>query len=315
MSVMLDGKLIFVLNLIGFNWPQADEDKLKESARHWREYASELDRVIADTNRILLQVRADNSGESIDALEQHWRDFGEHMRKGHAAAVVVAEVLEDFALAVEALKAAVAIQLGILAGELAATTGAAFLTFGVAEAAAPGEILLTQAIVRGAVRVAIQKVERLVADKVAKKVVEHFLNIKNGLKALKAAPTVLKDFGKGLVRGRRQPPVVVFDQTRGPGLKVTFDKAIAQGKSAEVRRLRSKPLIRRNRREALRGQKAAPAGQSLDEFPFASTHEGGAGSAVNPVLEAEQDYQGGVLSNFYKEHNIRDGDRFKVGWR
>lgn len=48
---------------------------------------------------------------------------------------------------------------------------------------------------------AIQKVERLVADKVAKKVVEHFLSIKNGLKALKASRTALKDFGKGLVRG------------------------------------------------------------------------------------------------------------------
>jgi hypothetical protein len=308
MSVMLDGKLIFVLNLIGFNWPQADEDKLKESARHWREYASELERVIADTNRILLQVRADNSGESIDALEQHWREFGEHLRKGHDAAAVVAEVLEDFALAVEALKASVALQLGILAGELAATTGAAFLTFGAAEAAAPGEILFTQAIVRGAVRVAIQKVERLVVDKVAKKVVEHFLSIKNGLKALKAAPTVLKDF----VRASRRPPTVVFDSARGPGLKTTFDKGRASGASDEMRRLAKKPLIRDNRREALRGQKAAPPGQSLDEYPFASSYEGGAGSTVNPVPVAEQDYQGGVLSRFYQDHNIRDGDRFKV---
>jgi A nuclease of the HNH/ENDO VII superfamily with conserved LHH len=201
MSVMLDGKLVFVLNLVGFNWPQADEDKLKESARHWREYASELEYVIADSTRILNQIRAENSGESIDALEQHWQQFGEHLRQAHDAAGVVAEVLDGFALMVEALKVAVLVQLGILAAELAATTGAAFLTFGLAEAAAPEEIVLTQVIMRGLSREAIHKAERLVAERITKTVTEKFLTIKNGLKALKASPTVLKDFGKGLVKG------------------------------------------------------------------------------------------------------------------
>jgi hypothetical protein len=200
MSVMLDGKLIFVLNLIGFNWPQADEDKLKESARHWREYASELERVIADTNRILLQVRADNSGQSIDALEKHWREVGEHLRQAHDAARVVAEGLDEFAVAVEGLKVAVAIQLGILAGELAATTGAAFLTFGAAEAAAPLEIVATNIAVRKLTGMAIREAERVVVKKISKAVTEHFLTIKNGLKALKAAPTALKDFSKGFVK-------------------------------------------------------------------------------------------------------------------
>lgn len=201
MSVMLPADLVFVLNLIGFNWPTADEDKLRESARHWREYASELQAVMTDVHQIVEQVKGENSAESIDALEQHWRDFSEHLRKAHDAAGTVAEVLDDLAIAVEVLKGAVVGQLLLLAGELAATTGAAFLTFGAAEAAAPEEILLTQGIMRGFVREAIQKVERLIADKVAKRVVEHFLSIKNGLKALKAAPTVLKDFGKAVFKG------------------------------------------------------------------------------------------------------------------
>jgi hypothetical protein len=200
MSVMLPDNLVFVINLIGFSWPTADEDKLRQSAQHWREYASALEHVIADVNQIVEQVKGENSAESIDALEQHWRDFGEHLRKGHDAAGTVAEVLDDFALVVEGLKLKAVAQLLFLAGELAATTGAAFLTFGVAEAAAPEEIIATQGFMRWVTGVAIQKVEHLVADKVAKKVVEHFLSIKNGLKALKAAPTVLKDFGKGTLK-------------------------------------------------------------------------------------------------------------------
>lgn len=115
MSVMLPGDLVFVLNLIGFNWPAADEDKLRQSAQHWREYASELEHVMADTSRILERVRSDNSSESIDALEQHWRDFGEHLSRGHDAAGTVAEVLDEFALVVEGLKLKVVLQLGLLA--------------------------------------------------------------------------------------------------------------------------------------------------------------------------------------------------------
>lgn len=212
---MLPGDLVFVLNLIGFNWPAADEDKLRQSAQHWREYASELEHVMADTSRILERVRSDNSSESIDALEQHWRDFGEHLSRGHDAAGTVAEVLDEFALVVEGLKLKVVLQLGLLAGELAATTGAAFLTFGVAEAAAPEEIIATQGFMRWVTSVAIQKVECLVADKVAKKVVEHFLSIKNGLKALKASRTALKDFGKGLVRGGEKDLKLAATSARG----------------------------------------------------------------------------------------------------
>jgi hypothetical protein len=201
MSVMLDGKLVFVLNLIGFNWPSADEDKLKECARHWREYATELEHTIADSRRILNQVRAENSGESIDALEKHWLEVGGHLRQAQDAAHLVAQGLDEFAVAVEALKVAVAIQLGILAGELAATTGGAVLTFGLAELAVPAEIVGTQIIVRRLTGLAIHKVEQVVVQKFAKAVAEHFLSIKNGLKALKASRTALKDFGKGLVKG------------------------------------------------------------------------------------------------------------------
>jgi len=201
MSVMLDGKLVFVINLIGFNWPQADEDKLRECARHWREYATELEHTIADSKRTLAQVRGENSGESIDALEKHWLEVGGHLRQAQDAAHLVAQGLDEFAVAVEALKVAVAIQLGILAGELAATTGGAILTFGLAELAAPAEIVGTQIIVRKLTGIAIHKVEQVVVQKFATAVAERFLSIKNGLKALKASRTVLNDFGKGLVKG------------------------------------------------------------------------------------------------------------------
>jgi hypothetical protein len=58
---------------------------------------------------------------------------------------------------------------------------------------------------------------------------------------------------------------------------------------------------------------AAGAGeQSPDEYPFASTYEGGSGAQVLGVPLAEQRIQGGSLSRFYQQNNIGDGDQFLV---
>ena len=51
---------------------------------------------------------------------------------------------------------------------------------------------------------------------------------------------------------------------------------------------------------------------SWDEYPFASTNEGGAGAVVLPVPARENSVQGGKLSVFYRQNSLQDGDRFKV---
>lgn len=51
---------------------------------------------------------------------------------------------------------------------------------------------------------------------------------------------------------------------------------------------------------------------SLDEYPFASSREGGAGARVQPVPVGEQNYDGGVLSAFNMANDIQPGDQFHV---
>jgi hypothetical protein len=51
---------------------------------------------------------------------------------------------------------------------------------------------------------------------------------------------------------------------------------------------------------------------SPDEYPFASTQQGGAGSRVAGVPLSEQYIQGGVISQFYKRFAIGAGDPFRV---
>ncbi|KAI1816370.1 deoxyribonuclease NucA/NucB-domain-containing protein [Poronia punctata] len=54
-------------------------------------------------------------------------------------------------------------------------------------------------------------------------------------------------------------------------------------------------------------------GNSCDEFPFASTKEGGSGAILRCVDSTENSSEGGQLSNFYK--NLNDGDTFNIVMR
>jgi RHS repeat-associated protein len=115
-----------------------------------------------------------------------------------------------------------------------------------------------------------------------------------------------------LTSAARQVPEVVFSRSRAPEIARNFDEAVQKGASTTLNRIENRAAIRANRREALRGQPAPRAGQSLDEYPFACTAQGGAGACVRAVPVAEQSYQGGVLSRFFRIHNILEGDPFRV---
>jgi|GEM_PF-2405064 len=51
---------------------------------------------------------------------------------------------------------------------------------------------------------------------------------------------------------------------------------------------------------------------SRDEYPFASSLEGGAGSWVGHVPVSQQNAQGAILKNFFKQFNMQQGDQYRV---
>lgn len=106
-------------------------------------------------------------------------------------------------------------------------------------------------------------------------------------------------------------PSVTFSRSRAPGIAQNFDDAVAQGAPTRLARVATAARDA-NRRAALRGQPPAQAGQSLDEYPFACSEEGGAGSIVREVPRGEQNYQGGKLSRFFQNFGVRPGDPFNV---
>jgi len=108
--------------------------------------------------------------------------------------------------------------------------------------------------------------------------------------------------------------IVLISAEKMPFIARNISLAWTGGKPAE---------LTRDKRENRRGKYGATCGAgnftinypgvgSCDEYPFASTMEGGAGARTEEVPIREQDCQGGTLSTSYRYQNIAVGDKFLV---
>jgi hypothetical protein len=106
-------------------------------------------------------------------------------------------------------------------------------------------------------------------------------------------------------------PTYVISASRYPDI-AKFDKAeIAKHPSWSTLTRVSPAQAAKNRGVACKGFKAPP-GKSCDEYPYASTSQGGAGAARFAVNEKENDSQGGNLVGFYNANRLFYGEKFNV---
>ncbi len=103
-------------------------------------------------------------------------------------------------------------------------------------------------------------------------------------------------------------PVLEISSDRMPNIADNIESAIDAGHPSVLTRANSAQAAQ-NRRVACAGF-SGPG--SPDEYPFASTMEGGAGSQVRGVPLQEQYRQGGTINAFYQQNDIDVGDKFKV---
>jgi hemoglobin-like flavoprotein len=73
----------------------------------------------------------------------------------------------------------------------------------------------------------------------------------------------------------------------------------------------ARPIGSLSRAVACKGFKPPP-GKSCDEFPYASTSQGGAGAARTAVNKTENSSQGGNLVGFYNANRLFYGEKFHV---
>ncbi|MGW7553204.1 WXG100-like domain-containing protein [Streptomyces rimosus] len=152
MALTLPGEVVWVLDLLGYSWPEADEDKLMECGRAWLEFAAQVGRTDGRGGSVVREVVSANSGEAVSRFSETWEDFsggvGAYLPDAQIAADVIGMAFEVAAAAVFAAKVEVIVQLVVLAVELISAQAAAPFTLGLSEVGALGVTQATRLVVR-----------------------------------------------------------------------------------------------------------------------------------------------------------------------
>jgi uncharacterized protein YukE len=167
MGVVLPGGLAWVLNLIGINWPNIDEDQLREAANTLRGIGTDLsghgDEAKSEIEK-MLQV---NKGQSMDNFNALWQKvISGHLPQLKEGLDLLGTALDASAVVIEGMKVAAIVQLGILAAEIISDQAEAFFTFGASEALIPIQTEVTSQICKAALKQAVNAVEQQILQAV-----------------------------------------------------------------------------------------------------------------------------------------------------
>ena len=114
--------------------------------------------------------------------------------------------------------------------------------------------------------------------------------------------------------GQRRPtcPTIRFPCSRMPNVCANIRNAFGMGKPSQLQRTTDRSQIRRNRRASGCRSLGRRAGYSCDEYPFASSLQGGSGAVVSLVPRRENSIQGAMLTAFYRRNRIGHRGCFNV---
>ncbi|MGW1751863.1 WXG100 family type VII secretion target [Streptomyces sp. NPDC002092] len=143
MAIELPGEVVSFLQFIGVNWPNVNEDKVRELASHVREFAESVDNTHQDSTATIKRLGDHYQGASYEALLAKWAQLSNsHMSELIQACHTVATALDVAADVIVGMKVEAIAELAVLAATFIADQAAAVATLGLAEAA---EVLVVEA--------------------------------------------------------------------------------------------------------------------------------------------------------------------------
>lgn len=160
MGLQLPGELVTLLQDLGYNWPEADEEKLFELGSTWMNFAPNL-QPIADQADAAAQQVLSQHGEAIDAFRAKWTaEDGPlaSLRDSVTGAELVGPLLMVVAAVVLALKINVIVQLVTLAIEIVQAIATAAPTFGASLLEIPVFKEITDRLVNLVISMAIEQI-------------------------------------------------------------------------------------------------------------------------------------------------------------
>ncbi len=108
-------------------------------------------------------------------------------------------------------------------------------------------------------------------------------------------------------------PVFEVSRSKYPEIAAHHEEAFAAGHPNILTRIKdNQKLVDKNRRQATYPLKGSRPGMQKDEFPYASTYEGGKGASAKFVNKEQNSAHGSDLGKFYLKYDLQDGDKFIV---
>jgi len=161
MGMQLPGELITLLGMLGYEWPESNEESLFEMAGEWTGMAEQLAGRIEGLQAAARTLLENNSGAHIDAFRNEWEsgesspsnlaDAGDPANQMSISLMVMAGI-------VLALKIQIIVQLAILAVQIAWAIATAPVTFGASMAQVPIFKQITGLIIDQLMGMAIDRV-------------------------------------------------------------------------------------------------------------------------------------------------------------
>jgi hypothetical protein len=135
-AIELPQPVVDFLQLIGVNWPNVNEDSVREFAAHTRDFAANIGSAHDAASATVQQMGEAYSGASYQQLVSTWaRMSSDHMTELVDVCNVLAVALDVAADAIVAAKGVAIAELVGLAASFVADQAAAVVTLGLAEAA------------------------------------------------------------------------------------------------------------------------------------------------------------------------------------
>ncbi|KJK56345.1 WXG100 family type VII secretion target [Saccharothrix sp. ST-888] len=174
MAIELPGEVVSFLQFIGINWPQVNEDKVREFASHVREFADGIQNTHQDSTSTIQQLGEAYQGASYEALVAKWGQLsGSHMNELVQACHAVATALDVAADVIVGMKVETIGELVAMAAAFVADQAAAVATFGAAEAA----VVLIEEAAKKLVNYLEQQLEQYIMGQVIEAAIQPLVEV------------------------------------------------------------------------------------------------------------------------------------------
>ncbi|MEE1756765.1 RHS repeat-associated core domain-containing protein [Streptomyces sp. SP18CS02] len=145
MAVTLPDWADTLLDVVGVNWPNVDEDAYQDMADTLREFADDLEDDGQLANNHVQRLLSSGHGEALDALNEHWGKVkGKHIKDIASAARTIAGALDLAVTAIETMKTKAVVELGILAGQTGLALALIPVTGGLSALLGAGAVAFTK---------------------------------------------------------------------------------------------------------------------------------------------------------------------------